>query len=243
MNVRVVDDMQEPLRWFKEGLRLFKLNPMLWLMGTLGWGMIAITLLLIPLIGKLAVWLTLPAIYAGFFLWATNLDTGKPIAIPQLFHGLTDPQMRSRFLTVGLFTFMVLFIMSAVSSPPAAMPTGGSEGVTTTVAVNSILREIIVLMVSLLMSLAVIYAAPIIMYSKADAIEAVMTSFEACSKNWKAFVIFAGVYLVLIGVLFPIHQYAAIIAWLAIWPISVGAAYTSYKSINADATSGGALAT
>jgi uncharacterized membrane protein len=71
------------------------------------------------------------------------------------------------------------------------------------------------------------FAIPLVMFQKMSAIEAIKTSFMACTKNFPAFIIFMLIY-VLLAIIASIPFG---LGFLVLLPVMVGALYIAYKHI------------
>lgn len=196
--------------WFVEGWRLFRMNPVIWIVGAAIWLGIEIALAFIPVIGPAIDALILPMLFAGFLHGARDLDNGEPLTVPTFFRGASDHSKLLPLLTLG-----VLSAGYEIVSAGFALLVGPIQAV------------VIIGPLGVMVVVALIYAVPLVIFEGLDAVSAVKRSFEACGENVAPLLI---VFVILLGfAMITVMTLGA--ALLVIMPVTFCAAYRSYKSV------------
>jgi len=230
MNIRTVG-AEEGVKWLSEGWRLFLRNPGMWIALMIILLLLSVAAHYIPLIGTLALSLISPALGAGLYYGARQLDEGRDLALEHLFIGLTDPQKRNPFLLLGAL-YLGAAIMVAIAmmifgggAIMGAMMGGRAAGAAFTGV--GLIAVLVGLTLAALVAMAFLYASPLVMFDNVPPIEALKASFDACMKNIASMLVFGLIAMVLtILAVIP-----AGLGLLVLGPVMVGAIYASYKSI------------
>lgn len=247
MEPRVVE-ASECWSWFREGWRLFSLNPTLWTGASGVWLLTALGLAVLPF-GGIVWWLLGPGVYGGFLSCASESERGQPVEVKHLFRGFTGSPQRTSLLMLGAITMLGYFVISFVVTNTSTGPTVqmGEEvrhTVSAAMIIGVFLRVLLVSMVSALVSAALLYSCPLIMFTGLDGLEALMTSVEACAKNWRPVLVIGLVYLFVaaMGFLVFLLPSLSVVAFalaligiglgvLVVAPVTYCASYLSYRSI------------
>lgn len=228
----------EGWHWFGEGWRIFLLSPVMWLVLTLVWFILVITLHFLPYAGIPMIFLLTPALYAGFLYGARELDEGKDLEFRHLFQGLLNKDSRVSFLLMGAVIALVALVLTAagvqlggdtsVFAPPANID---PQSLTASEAVDP--KPKIALFIlhaaysGFLISLLFLYSCPLMEFHLAKPKEAIKTSFEATLDNSRPLVLFSILYFVLGA----ICSATLGIGFLLLFPVTYCALYASYKSV------------
>ncbi|MGH8509689.1 MAG: BPSS1780 family membrane protein [Gammaproteobacteria bacterium] len=220
--------------WYKAGWRLFLINPSTWVLYTLLWVLLAILLWQIPFLGRVAWWLIIPALYAGFLFQAAEMEQGRSLAVNRFFIGLTDKTTRLPLLTLGVVTLAAYVFLDVVTMADPSLyttiesllRTDTSTG-TTMIVINLLLRCVLLFLILTLVTMALLYSCPAIMFAGSDAFDAMMNSIETCARHWRAFAAFLGIFIGLdIAAMIPMG-----LGFLVLMPVTFCAAYASYHTL------------
>ncbi len=220
-------------RWYREGWSLFSKNRVSWVLFTALWGLWALVLWQIPLIGRIAWWIINPALYAGFVYGAAQLRQGRALELEHLVRGLSDGRKRTHLLTLGVITlagYAFLSIVTSVGESLGVEPlSAGGEGVgSLAIAINVSLEVALFALILVLVAMALFYSCPAIMLEdERESFESMMLSFETCIDHWRPFAAFVAVFLGLsLVALLPLG-----LGFLVLIPVTGCAAYVSYDSL------------
>ena len=220
--------------WYKTGWRLFLINPSTWILYTLLWVLLAIILWQIPILGRVALWMINPALYAGFLYQAAEMEQGRPLAVNHFFIGLTDKTKRLSLLMLGVITLAAYVILNVVtvvdpslySTIESLLRADASSGIVA-IVINLLLRCVLLFMILTLATMALLYSCPAIMFAGSDGFDAMMNSFETCARHWRAFAAFMGIFIGLaIVAMIPMG-----LGFLVLIPVTFCAAYASFQTL------------
>lgn len=223
-------DTQESIAWYTGGWRLFVKYPGLWVIMTLIFFLIGMVLSFIPLVGALTFALIGPALYAGLLHGARESDRGRSLDLSHLFVGLTDADKRGPLLTLGAcalvaqigFSAIILgLVFSRIGATgfenPDLMALGG----------GAVIGLIIILILATLVTMALLYAAPLVYLTGLDPIAAIKSSFNACLRNFAPLTLAGIIYLVLAMICAATFG----LGFLIVFPLTICAIYLSYKGM------------
>lgn len=213
MQIRSVE-ASKGLTWFEEGWRLFVLKPWMWIVLAFTWMIISVVLLVFPVIGRLVDALIFPTLYSGFLYGAREVDSGRDLKIVYLFQALVDPATRVPVFVLGILPLGFLIVVNFV-----ALAFG-----------FSVLAFAVLAPLSILMSLALVYACPLVIFHGVEPVAAIKSSFNACLKNIIPVLIFGIVNFVLslvAGITFGL-------GFLVLLPVTSCALYRSFQSVYRD---------
>lgn len=228
MQARAVDAGQG-WSWFVCGFRIFRRSPGLWIVLGISVLVLMAIVLHIPVIGGLALALLSPALSAGLLYAAHAADEQRPVELGHLVQPFRDSAKTHRLLALGAVALggTVVSVILAVATVGTSMMGANDLAAMQLMGTRVLLVILIVLAVQLLVTMAIIYAIPLIMFRDVPVRDAVRSSFTACVRNFLPLLVFSLVYLV-----------AAIVAsipfmlgWLALLPASAAMLYCSYKDI------------
>lgn len=238
MNINTLTFFQ-PLQWFKQGWEIFMHAPIQWVLMLLVFFALSIVLNFIPFIGPLALLIITPALWAGLFICADKANKQENFKVMDLFSVLQDSSIRNPFLILGgisiLFQITIWLLGMAgmlAGSHVGAMTTdgqmaGSDMGVLALSGGMSIFGILLVLIIAITYTLAMVYAIPLLLFSKIGIKDALLLSLKAGFSNI--------VPMLLAGIIFFILIFIAMIplglGFLVLVPVSIGAVYTSYLDI------------
>jgi uncharacterized membrane protein len=222
------------MRWFTEGFRLYRKNPLL-LSAAFGllFG-IVMALNLIPLAGNALSELASPLMVAGFMAAYRMLDSGQDLELPHFLAGVKGPAIALMMVgAVQLLGAMLIFrIMLGMGLDPellmeTARAGGSPEEMQATLnqAMPAALTGL-VLFTPLIM--ATWFAPALILFGNARPTQALLVSLRAVAKNW-APVLVNG--LVLGLVLFLAALVPFLLGLLVAMPLVLASQYASYQAI------------
>lgn len=235
MQVRKVP-AQQSWHWVVQGWQLFLRAPGLWIVLVLIYFAIGFVLSFIPLVGPLASVLITPALIGGMLYGAATLAKGGELTVGHLFAALQNQALLGPTLTLGAFllagyvitalvgaTFMagIFFQSGAMSEVHQPMMHQQLPVATLVFAIGT------VLVLSLLMAMAMIYAVPLVTLNHEKPWPSIQNSVRACFKNLPALLLFALIYLglaVLAALPFGL-------GFLVLAPVTFGAIYYSYQDL------------
>jgi hypothetical protein len=143
----------------------------------------------------------LPLLYAGLLFAFREAGEGQAPHPVSLLHVLGQPAKRVPFvvlglLTVGLYGFLGAATLAMVEGPRFAMES--TPGLWDQIGwVIRILAGFGGFIFFLLIQLASVYATPLVLFAGVGPMDAVRSSFNACSKNWRAILICLIILLIL----------------------------------------------
>lgn len=225
-------DVGQGWSWIVCGFQLFMRSPGMWILIGLVLFLITLVLAFIPILGTLLVALLWPALAGGTVVAARAADTQQPVSVAQLFQPFRDSTTINRLMALGgiaagatLATFIVIFAMAGASAM-GMMGGGGLEAIYG-VGAGVLLMILIALSIQLLVTMALLYAVPLVTLRGAAVGEAVASSFDACVRNVLPLFVFGLVYIaVAIVATIPFG-----LGWLVLLPASATMLYCSYKDL------------
>lgn len=188
----------------------------------------------IPLVGPLAVTLFSPVLIGGFVLGCDAVRNGEPFEVGHLFAGFR--RHTGKLVALGAislaFTIVAGVIMVAivgVSFLPLMTGTGAepSPDEVLGMMVPLLLGVLVVVALSLPLTMAMLFATPLIVLEDVDIGTALKTSFFACLKNILSFLVWSVAALVL-GILAVIPLFLGL---LIVGPLMMVSVYISYRDI------------
>ncbi len=221
--------------WYREGWRLFKLQPGMWVGVMAVFMVIFMVLGLLPFAGGVATMLLSPVFTAGLMLGCRELDNGGELEMAHLFAAFKDKPgplvaVGAIYLGAWVAIFLVVFLVAGASigvmfaaggvgADKAALGAGAMIGI--------VLAVLVAIALSIPAVMAVWFAAPLIVFHDIEPMEAMKSSFRGCLKNWVAFLVYGLVGMVLaIPATLPL-----LLGWLVLVPVIAASYYAGYRSI------------
>lgn len=220
--------------WYADGWAIVKGQIGMWLLLVIIYLGLAVALSIIPMIGQLAFTLISPALTGGIFLAAHEAGAGRTINVRLMFQPLMDERTRGPMLTLGAISiaFSLLLIISIMAM------LGGAAGTHEMLADDPAALEaammnagmaglLALLLLSLLFTLAMLYAAPLVLFGRQSPIDALKLSLQAGLRNWLPLTLFGLIFI-------PVALLATLpmmLGWLFLLPVIFAALYSSYRDM------------
>jgi hypothetical protein len=189
----------------------------------------------VPIIGPLALSLFFPVILGGFVLGCDAMRQGQRFEVGHLFAGFQ--RHTGKLVTLGALSLafgivagiiMVLIVGTSIvpllAAGPGAEPT--PEEVMSMV-LPMLLAILVIMALSLPLSMAYLFAIPLIVLRDSAVVPALKTSFFACLKNVLPFLVWSLAMLVL-GFVASIPLFLGL---LLLAPVSMVSLYMSYRDV------------
>lgn len=215
--------------WIRSGWRLFRRQPAIWVLLTLVFGLIAIALSVIPLIGQLALVLLGPVFVGGMMLGCRKAERGEELELADLFSGFR--RNTGSLITValiGLALIVAIVVPMTLVTGASAMfvsMVGGHS--TAMVGTGALLNFLLILALTIPVNMALWFAPALVILEDQRPTRAVAQSFRACIKNLVPFVLYGLILFVLAFVAsIPLG-----LGWLVLGPVVVGSMYAAYQDI------------
>lgn len=222
------------MRWFTEGFRLYRKNPLL-LSAAFGllFG-IVMALNLIPLAGNALSELASPLMVAGFMAAYRVLDSGQDLELPHFLAGVKGPAIA--LMTVGavqlLGALLIFRIMLGMGLDPEQLMetarSGGSPEEMQAMLNQAMPAALTGLALFTPLIMATWFAPALILFGNARPTRALLVSLRAVAKNW-APVLVNG--LVLGLVLFLAALVPFLLGLLVAMPLVLASQYAAYQAI------------
>lgn len=226
-------DAGRGVTWWIEAWALFMKNPVMWVVFAVILIIGFIVLGLVPFLGFLVSTLVAPVFAGSWMLAARNLEDGGVLEIGDLMTAFKEKAtpllVLGALLVAATLVVMLLAAGLGVGAFMGAMAGGSSasgSGVFAALGVG-LLALVVVLLPSLLISMAIWFAPALVVFRNVAPLEAMKASFAANLRNIAAFVVYAVIYLI-----------AAILAsipfglgWIVLVPVALLTVYVSYQDV------------
>jgi len=218
------------LNWIAEAWRVFREQPLMWLLQFGAAFVLAVVLSLIPIIGQIAVSLFMPILLAGIVYGAYQLDQGEPLTFGKLFAGFSLRFVPLLLLgvvsLVGTFAALLVGFSLGVGGVSLGALTGaGADMGAGLFAI--ILGGLIAMALMVPLYMALWFASSLVIINDYAVLQAIKTSFTACLKNILPFL----VYGVLIFVVLFVASIPFGLGLIIAIPLAGLAVYTSYRDV------------
>lgn len=222
----------EGLAWFGAGWRMFMASPLIWLAITVIYAVLVIVLSLIPVLGSIASTILHPLFYAGFLAGCRAVEAGEPLRVEHFFSAFTDARARTPLAVLGVLllaaTAAVLFVFLLLAGGSALTAAGlGEAGGGAVFAGGALLGLLVVLVLLAVITMAFVYAPPLVMFAGRPTTEAIRESFQACLTQILPLTV-AGLVLLVLSLLASLPL---LLGWLVLIPVIAGAVWASYRAI------------
>ena len=187
----------------------------------------------VPIVGPLALSLLTPVLMGGFVLGCDAVRRGQQFEVGHLFAGFQRHSgkllaLGAIWLAFGILSAVVM--VSIVGASVLPLMVGGAEPAPEEIVgllQPMLLAVLVILAVSLPLSMAILFAIPLIVLADSDVMSALRTSFFACLKNILPFIVWSLAMLVL-AILASIPL---MLGWLLLGPISMVSLYVAYRDV------------
>jgi uncharacterized membrane protein len=213
-------------------------------MGEQRWTFVGVFLLLmviqigaqiVPLIGPFAVALFYPVLIGGFVLGCDAMRQGQRFEVGHLFAGFrrhTGPlvTLGALSLAFGIVAMIIMFLIVGTSMLPLLAgtppePTTPEEALA--IVLPLLLATLVIMALSIPLSMAYLFAIPLIVLTDAKVLPALKTSFFACLKNILPFLVWS---LAMFALSF-LSAIPLFLGFLLLFPVSMVSLYTAYRDI------------
>jgi len=221
-------------QWVVQAFTLFRRNPLIWIVLTLGLMLIALAGGMLPVIGMYIVYLFSPLLLGGLMSACRDAQAGRAIEIGHLFAGFQ--RNASQLVTVG-----GVYLVGNVAIAGVALALGGAElreamdaalqgapeAIRPEVANKASLAVLFAAALFGPLAMAVWFAPALVMLDEIPAPRALLLSLQACLANLLPFLLYGAVMLLLL-----LGATLLFFVGLALWmPIAVISTYTSYRDV------------
>jgi uncharacterized membrane protein len=187
----------------------------------------------LPIIGPLAVTLLSPVLVGGFVLGCEAVRRGERLEVGHLFAGFQ--RHTGKLVTLGAISLgfgIVMMIVMVLVAGSAFLPMMlGTEQPSpeqvTGMVLPILLALLVVMAVSIPVSMAMLFATPLIVLAESDVVPALKTSFFACLKNILSFLVWG----VAIFVLAIVASIPLFLGWLLLGPVLMVSLYMAYRDV------------
>ena len=224
---------KQGLQWILSGFYLFRKAPLAWVFVCFSLMLIAITMSLVPLLGKFIFTLISPVFLAGIMLGCKDMEQGRPLDISHLFMAFkTNP--------VPLITIGGIYLIGQILIIGLVIMIGGSqmtdmllygkrvdESELMGVMSNLLTASLITLALSIPLMMASWFSPLLVIFHNIPPIVAMQKSFFACLRNFIPFQLY-GITLILLTIL-SIMPYG--VGLVILIPTIFTSIYVSYKDI------------
>lgn len=233
MEARKVSAGNGPL-WIKQGYRMFKKNPILWIVlsmiGTIGLFVIAS----LPVIGDPLATLLFPVLLAGFMVGCRAQEQGEELELAHLFAGLQHnaPQLItlgginlvSQYLILGVMKMtggaaLVDIMLSGKPPEDPAVLMQAASGAGLSVALGLMLFTVLLMAMQL--------APMLVVFDKLAPVMALKTSLQAFLRNMGPLT----VYSLMMMVLALLASMPMMLGWVVLLPVALTSMYAIYRDL------------
>ncbi|MDD2834034.1 MAG: BPSS1780 family membrane protein [Methylotenera sp.] len=223
-------------QWIMQGIDLFRLNPVMWVILLVLYLLIMIPVSLIPVLGSIASTLLAPVFAAGMMWGCRALSRNQDLEINHLFQGFK--QNTSQLISVGgvymlsLLIIAVLVVLMLDKEAVGLLAQGKDLSPEQASAVLLPLLTALLLIAPVLMAY---WFAPVLAgLHRLNAVDAMRLSFIACLKNMLPFLLYGMVLTLILAVvlwlLINVSTFLSVI-FLALIPVMMTSLYASYADI------------
>ena len=224
---------KQGLQWIMSGFYLFRKTPMVWVLVCFTLILIAMSMALLPLLGKFIFTLISPVFLAGIMMGCKDMEQGKPLEIAHLF-------VAFKTNAAPLITIGGIYLIGQILIIGLVMLIGGSqmtdmllygkrvdESELMGVMSSMLTSSLIALTLSIPLMMASWFSPLLVVFHNVPPIVAMQRSFFACLKNFIPFQVY-GITLIILTIL-SIMPYGAGLVILI--PTLFASIYVSYKDI------------
>ncbi len=235
MNFRTVD-AGRGVGWVGDGWNLVKGQLGAWILLVVVYLVIEIALQIIPFIGGIVAALISPGLVAGMFLAARYSDESKTVDLNLLFQPLMEQRTRGPLLTLGamaiVFSIVIVLIFVAMLGSAAGLSEDASSVDAEAMLMSGMMGigfggMVLMLLLVAVYSMAMWFAAPLVLFAGVAPLEAMKISFKAVLANWLPALVF-GLLVIVLGFVATIPL---LLGWLLLMPVLFAAMYVSYKEV------------
>ncbi|HUR88500.1 MAG TPA: BPSS1780 family membrane protein [Ramlibacter sp.] len=219
--------------WWTESWALFKKSPGMWVLYAAIFLAGSVILSHIAIVGSLVGTVLTVVIMGSWMLAARKLEAGEALEVADLFAGFKDkvkPLLILGFYAAGasvaIFFVMVVIGGGAMLTMVSGMGNASMDGMMPSFGVGA-LSVLVALALTFLMSMALWFAPPLIVFDGLTAQQAVKASWSASRANIAPFTIHGLLWIVAAIV----ASILLMLGWLVLVPLTMLAMYFSYRDI------------
>jgi hypothetical protein len=224
---------KQGLQWILSGFYLFRKTPMVWVIVCFTLVLIAMSISLLPVLGKFIFTLVSPVFLAGIMLGCKDMEQGKQLEIAHLFVAFKTNAIP--LITIGgiyligqiLIIGMVMLIGGSAMTDMVLYGKRVDESELMGVMSNMLTSSLIALTLSIPLMMASWFSPLLVVFHETPPIVAMQRSFFACLKNFIPFQVY-GITLIVLTII-SIMPYGAGLVILI--PVIFASVYVSYKDI------------
>ncbi len=232
MEIRQVNAKQG-WQWIISGFYLFRMAPAAWILASFTLVLIAMTLALVPLLGKFIFTLISPVFLAGLMVGCKDLEQGKKLELLHLFLGFKKNV--APLITIGgiyligqvLIVGLVMLIGGTVMMDMLLYGKRVDENELMVVMDNMLTASLVALTLSIPLMMAAWFSPLLVIFNNTPPIVAMKKSFFACLRNIIPFQIY-GITLIILTI-FAVMPYG--LGLIVLIPTVFASIYVSYKDI------------
>lgn len=224
---------RQGLQWILSGFYLFRQTPFVWILLCFTLLLIAMTLELLPLLGKFIFTLISPVFMAGIMLGCRSLERGDQLELLHLFVGFKKNTAQlitlGGFYLIGQVLIIGVFMMIGGSALVDMLLYGRrfDEQEMIEVMDNALSASLLGLLLTIPLMMAMWFAPLLVTFENMPPLLALRKSFFACLKNIIPFQVYV-IILIILGILAAIPYGLGLIIWI---PTVFASIYVSYQDI------------
>lgn len=218
--------------WLRQGWAMFTAHPAIWLTLSVIFAVLVTSLMIVPLVGQIALYMLLPVLIAGMLRVCQRITDEETPEVRDLFSAFhresTQLIITGLLNLVGTFAVGIMLTVVASGSALGGMILGapGPLGLGAVIGGMMISGLFAVVLLTLLM-MSMWFAPALVYFHHMQAWPAIKASFQACATNWLPFLLFGLISLVMtFFALLPLG-----LGLLILLPIMVGSLYAAYRDI------------
>ncbi len=186
----------------------------------------------VPIIGPLAVALLSPVLTGGFVLGCEAVRRGESLEVGHLFAGFQRHSgkliaLGALSLAFGIVAGLIMILIVGASFLPLMAGAEPNPDEVIGMLVPMLLAVLVIMAVSIPVSMAMLFAAPLIVLNDSELGSALKTSFFACLKNILSFLVWS-VAVIVLGFFATLPLF---LGWLLLGPVLMVSLYMAYRDI------------
>ena len=220
-------------QWIVEGFRMFRGQPLVWIMLVVVMLAIWFASVMIPLLGALVINLVSPVFFAGMMNACRTADQGEEPEVRQLFsafktHAAPLVTIGGIYLVGNIVAVGIMLGVAGGAALPALLGKGAADPAAVMAALRGLLLGFAIGMAVFIPLLMAIWFAPLlIVFENMAPVAAMKLSFAASRQNMMPFLVYGVAGLVLsLAAMLPL-----MLGFIVLLPVLVCSIYASYKDI------------
>jgi hypothetical protein len=174
-------------RWLGTGWRLFRVAPLSWIALVFAYYFLMMVVSFIPLVGSAAIWAVMPPFSVGFMAASRAAAGRDPVSLEQLFSGFREG-LRGQLALGGAYVASVALVLAA-----AALL--GGDPLRQWILAGKLTEDVfgamwIVAALYLPVVMMFWFAPVLVAWHGVAPLKALFFSFVACLLNWRAFLVY-----------------------------------------------------